>query len=211
MKAFWWTGKANFGDALAPLLLAHFADLEVTWAPAALADIVSTGSILDALPAGWAGIVAGSGKLHDRSVHLGAARVLGVRGHLTREGAAGVVVGDPGLLASELVATSRRFALGVVPHWSDNELFARELAASRRHCYAEPRLNRVDGDPLAVIAEIGACHKIVSSSLHGVIVADSFGIPRRAEPFPLMATSPHEGGRFKWDAPAAPKRRSMKG
>jgi hypothetical protein len=55
----------------------------------------------------------------------------------------------------------------------------------------------ISRDPLEVIADIGSCERIVASSLHGLIVADSFGIPRRAERFDKM-TSPHEGGEFKY-------------
>ena len=50
-----------------------------------------------------------------------------------------------------------------------------------------------------MLQEIGSCHKIISSSLHGIIAADAFGIPRRAERFPAMIyDAVHEGGDFKW-------------
>ena len=37
----------------------------------------------------------------------------------------------------------------------------------------------VGRDPLEVIREIATCERIVSSSLHGLVTADAFGIPRR--------------------------------
>jgi hypothetical protein len=195
----------NFGDEISPIMLEHFAELTIEWSPPEDAQIVSAGSVIDVLPAhGWRGTVAGSGKLHEEHHDLTEANVVGLRGHLTRQTVelarrTDLVIGDPGLLAAELVPVEReRYELGVVPHWSDHELYRRELAASKRHHYARPRLIDVTRDPLEVIAEIGSCRKIVSSSLHGLIVADSFGIPRRAERFPKMG-SRWEGDTFKFD------------
>jgi hypothetical protein len=54
-KSYWWTRVRNFGDALAPLLLSRFADLDVAWSPVADAEIVSIGSVLEHIPAGWKG------------------------------------------------------------------------------------------------------------------------------------------------------------
>ncbi len=51
--------------------------------------------------------------------------------------------------------------------------------------------------PLEVVAEIGACKRIVTSSLHGMITADAFGIPRRVEISPALLNET-EGGDFKF-------------
>lgn len=50
---------------------------------------------------------------------------------------------------------------------------------------------------MQVIRQIGRCRKIVSSSLHGIILADAFGIPRRTEMAASMA-SPWEGQSYKF-------------
>ena len=208
MKCYWWRNGSttNFGDELARLLLLHFAKIDVGRSSPTDAEIVSTGSVLDVLPDGWAGIVAGSGQLHSRTHRdLTNAHVFGLRGEfsaqfssLTRSDRANLVIGDPGLLASELVPVERgKYELGVVPHWSDAELYGRELVKSRNGHYAEPILIDPTADPLSVVAQIGSCKKIIASSLHGLVVADSFQIPRRAEQFAKM-TSPYEGGRFKF-------------
>ncbi len=210
MKCYWWKNgpTTNFGDELSYLLLSHFSNIQVERADPTTSDIeiVSTGSVLDILPTRWTGIVAGSGQLHASTRRdLSAARVFGLRGEfsarfskLSKTDRANLVVGDPGLLASELAPVeSLKYELGIVPHWSDTELFPKELAASRRYRYAEPILIDPTGDPKSVITKIGSCKKVVASSLHGLIVADSFGIPRRAECFPRMS-SPYEGGKFKF-------------
>jgi len=48
-------------------------------------------------------------------------------------------------------------------------------------------------DPLEVVRQIGSCKRIVTSSLHGMIVADAFGIPRRVE-----ICNKLDGGTFKF-------------
>lgn len=174
--AYWWVGRKNFGDLLTPLLMARFADTEVAWAPAAKANIFAVGSILEAIPVGWKGIVAGSGRLfEDSPLHLEEATILGLRGPLSAKGIKGdFALGDPGLLADELVVVDKEYNLGIVPHWSDTTL-------QTRFGEYKPRIIRPEGDPLEVIREIGRCRKIVSSSLHGLILADAFQIPRRTE------------------------------
>lgn len=98
-------------------------------------------------------------------------------------------MGDPGLLASELVAVEpNRYDLGVVPHWSDTKL-------AERFSRYNPLVIYPTQHPLEVIRQIGSCRKIVSSSLHGIVVADSFGIPRRAE---IFSQATREGGKFKF-------------
>lgn len=193
--AFFWSKKQNFGDQLTPLLVEHFANVKIAWAEAKDADFICVGSILEALPPKWRGIVAGSGKLHEnRTPNWEKATILGVRGPLTAAGLKGeICIGDPGLLANELVAVDKVYQLGLVPHWSDHELEHRP--EFRRY---QPHIIRPSGDPLQVIREIGRCRKIIASSLHGIIVADAFGIPRRLEMAASM-TKPYEGGSFKFE------------
>ena len=198
--AYWWQGSdtlghiTNLGDALNPLLLNHFG-LDVTWAPVADADLICCGSVIDHLPrTGWTGTIAGAGQLQESTTtDLFDATVLGLRGHLTRHRTrfeSDVVIGDPGLLAPVLVpAVPKTIDVGVIPHWTDTELWQRERNGV---------LIDVRDDPLDVITQIASCQEVVSSALHGIIIADAFHIPRRAEPFPAMRTNKWEGGEFKW-------------
>lgn len=179
---------------MTPLLLDWFANTQVSWAPAAQADMVVVGSILEHIPRTYRGLVAGVGKMHRNSViQLPRATVLGVRGPLSAQGfVRNVSLGDPGLLAPELVPpVSKQYNLGLIGHWSDSELGLRPEFARYN-----PLIIRPDGDPLDVIRQIGSCRKIVSSSLHGIIVADGFGIPRRIE---MCKRFEREGGSFKFE------------
>lgn len=87
-----------------------------------------------------------------------------------------VPTGDPGLLAGRLFPAliPKRYQLGVIPHFRerDDPRF-QDLAKLS----AESTVIDLTGDPLSVIREIASCELVISSSLHGLIVADSFGIP----------------------------------
>lgn len=198
VKAYWWTGRPNFGDAIAPYLLECFTEFNAEWERIGKADVVSIGSVLEHLPPLYDGYILGSGRLYPGSrinLYGGTQTVLALRGPLTAKAwPTDVAIGDPGLLANELVEPQpKTIDLGIVPHWSDATL------AYDRRFYSPHWSTRVihpDGDPIEVVTKIGRCKKIVSSSLHGLIVADSFGIPRRFEYTPHFA---REGGSFKFE------------
>ena len=106
-----------------------------------------------------------------------------VRGEMSRrvlEGKLGrsldVPTGDPGMLASLLFTepVPKAHRLGVIPHFRerDDPRFPELSRLSDDSVVIDPT-----GEPLSVIREIAACELVISSSLHGLIVADSFGIP----------------------------------
>ena len=197
MKIYYWNEVKNFGDLLSSLLLKRFSNLDSVWSEPKDAQLVVVGSVLDKLPENWAGIIAGAGKLHEKTVlKFPQAKVLAVRGPLTAKSFKGsFALGDPGLLADELVKVKdKEYDLGVIPHWTDKVL-------EKHHIYRhmDHKIIRVSDHPLKVIEEIGKCKRIVSSSLHGIIIADAFGIPRKIEMAPRMLSHPdQEGGLFKW-------------
>ena len=149
--------------------------------------------MLEKLPCCWPGTVCGAGKLYeDSELHLQHTRILAVRGPLTARALNrwnDVAIGDPGLLAPDLLQVQQgaHYALGVVPHWSDSQLFER---------FPYGHLISPDQTALTVVREIARCKRVISSSLHGVIIADAFGIPRQLEPFTPGPTA-KEGGDFK--------------
>lgn len=130
-------------------------------------------------------------------VRLKDATVYALRGPLSARGVRGdFALGDPGILASHLIPSqSKHYRLGIVPHLSD---WANEDAPIWNHpefTQYDPICINVMHDPLTVLRLIASCDKIITSSLHGAIVADSFGIPRRIEYAPRFDK---EGGVFKF-------------
>jgi len=180
IKAYWWCEVPNFGDALAPFLLKRFADVETTWDTVSRASVVSIGSLLDHIPPLWDGYVLGSGKLYESSrlhLHTKTANILALRGPLSaaQSPPGDYAIGDPGLLAPELIPLPEKlYDLGILPHWSDHSL---EHDPQFRSPKWSTMLIRPEWPPLEVVQRIGMCRKIVTSSLHGMVVADAYGIP----------------------------------
>lgn len=178
MKAYWWRGHTNFGDRLTPLLLEQLMGTDVEWAAPAAAEWVACGSVLSHLPPGWTGSVWGTGRESAQPTDLNSARVLALRGRLTAELTevhGDFALGDPGLLADRLPyrVQRSRVAVGVFPHWQDRQLAHRFKGL----------VIRAETDPLTLIGEIASCERLITSSLHGLVVADALGIPRRWETF----------------------------
>jgi pyruvyltransferase len=199
IKAYWWRERPNFGDGLAPHLLKRFANVQPTWATVSRADVASVGSVLEHIPPLWHGDVLGCGKLFsDSRLHCYnlEGTVWALRGPLSASGIKGdFAIGDPGLLADELISDdieTRKYDLGILPHWSDVELQAKP------EWYGNHFTTKViypTSDPLQVVREIAQCKKLVTSSLHGLIVADACGIPRRLEHCKALD---RDGGSFKF-------------
>lgn len=183
MRTYWYRRVPNFGDRLAPLLLEHFA-IEAEWAPPAAADLVTLGSILQGLPRHWSGLVLGSGLIaEDRFADLHNARVLGVRGELTRDSLGlprGTFLADPGILAPQLLVgrdVELRGDIAVAPHYVDDKLAAR---------FPDARRIDVQADPVEVLEAIAAARLVITSSLHVAIAADALGVLHVIEPHPAV-------------------------
>ncbi|MRX43679.1 polysaccharide pyruvyl transferase family protein [Agromyces kandeliae] len=178
VPATWWDGHPNFGDDLTPWLLPAYGVAPVHRV-AGRARLSGVGSILEFLPGDFAGAVWGSGLMYGRRHPLPHAKVLAVRGHLTREliGAPDdVALGDPGILVSRRVDRARvRWDVALVPH-----------GHHRKH---EPFMSMADAAGLRVhvvdvhqpaarvVREIAAADAVVTTSLHGLVTADAYGIP----------------------------------
>jgi hypothetical protein len=194
VKAYWWKGRGlpNWGDSLAPLLLARFAHVEAEWTERGAAEVVCVGSILGHIIGPWfKGTILGAGKLFQEQTVPPEAAVLALRGPLSAKGVPGsCAVGDPGLLADELVRIKTKcHDLCIVPHWSDKTLGHNPLFTKYDHIVIDPAW-----PPLKIVRTMAESRKVVSSSLHGLVVADALAIPRR---FEESADWSAEGGHFK--------------
>jgi hypothetical protein len=105
------------------------------------------------------------------------------RGELTRKRLEKVLdcklnvpTGDGGLLAEKWIGgfPEKKFKVGIIPHFKEQEHPAvKKLLES----YDGTVLINLRDDPKSVVKQIGECELVISSSLHGMIVADSFHIP----------------------------------
>lgn len=178
VAAFWSDGKPNFGDLLTPCLFREYG-LMTVYRRAARSEVVSTGSILEMVPQDYSGNILGSGLMYDRVRRFEKATFLAVRGELTKQRTGApehTVLGDPGLLGPRLLTNRPEVTvtLGLVPHYQDQE--DPRIQDYERRFGADVAVINVRRRPESVLADIARCRFIISSSLHGLVAADSLGI-----------------------------------
>lgn len=186
LRLFWWKGKPNFGDALSKIVTAYAAGRPVRHARPKYCEMFGLGSILQIAernyrnpsengnrPWVWgSGMMEGIGLGFRQNV-----RICMVRGPITASlmGIKSERYGDPGLLTAEALpaAGPREDKIGLLVHHS--QLGDPRIQTALQ---AEPRLYYIDvqGKPERVCAEISKCAHVISSSLHGLVVADAYGI-----------------------------------
>lgn len=89
-----------------------------------------------------------------------------------------IKTGDGGLLAGELLKPARykKYSLGIIPH--DRERGEMQYNIIQKNIPKSVIID-VRDSPLDVIKKISQCKCIISSSLHGLIVSDSLGVPNK--------------------------------
>lgn len=173
--AYWYTQHQNFGDLVSPVLLAHFFDIEPLAVRRDFAGkLLGAGSILGAARRG--DTVWGSGLNREARVDGRGIEFLAVRGPRTRaliDGDVPETYGDPGILLPLIYEPRRsthRFPVGLVPHYVDQDLMTSDDPSV-------PVIDVTQADWCRVIDRIASCDTIVSSSLHGIIAAEAYGVP----------------------------------
>lgn len=202
-------GKNNFGDDLSPGFISAILNTNIDYATPLTAQIMGAGSILSywtkrerALRRGiyeklrsvapiaiW-----GSGLIAERNLIMPTADILAVRGPLTANSlkvSNNVTYGDPGLLASLVApAAIKTDKIGIIPHYVDKSNPALSSIAES----TEFLIIDVEAPWEQVLNQISSCTYVLSSSLHGLIVADSYGIPNIRLKFSDLLN----GGDFKF-------------
>lgn len=102
-------------------------------------------------------------------------------------------VGDAGILASELIDKNiqKKYKLGIIPH--DNER-GHEVYNKIQQKNENSVIIDVRGDVFERLNLIAQCECIISSSLHGLIIADGLHIPNRQ----VVLTDKLAGDGFKF-------------
>lgn len=174
----------NFGDLLGPVIVERIlADRGLADGAARHGRLLAVGSILKLARDGdtvWG--IGANGKSLSDDFAFTRLDVRAVRGPLTRDFLLGrgidvpEVYGDPGLLVGrlwtrdELAGTRRRRPRVIVPNLHD-------YPAVRR-AYGREVVNPTA--PMAkVLGAIASSDLVVGSSLHGIVIAESLGIPAR--------------------------------
>lgn len=193
LRLFWWNeikihGKANenYGDLLGKYLVEKISGKKVIFAWPKKFSIydnfapihVTIGSILANV--NHKCIVWGSG-IVSKEYPIKKAKFLAVRGPQTRKFLLNLgynipeVYGDPALLLPKYYnpKIDKEYKFGVIPHYRDFNRI--------KDFYSEEKdillIDLMTNDVEAKTKQFLKCERIVSSSLHGVIVAHAYGIP----------------------------------
>lgn len=198
---YWSSSVLNFGDWMGPLLVNQFTGRQPVQAnrPGSGPRVLySVGSIL-----GWFNRnnvdVWGSGlikPLTDEEVtqkqKLTGVRIHAVRGHRTQDDlqqklgwAVPDVYGDPALLLPSIIPSAPKSRdLTLVPH----NIHRGEVL---KHSSLQPEVVDARADVYDVAASISSSNVIISSSLHGLIVAQAYNVPwvwLQVDDAPLMGS-----------------------
>lgn len=172
IKAYWHKSK-NVGDTLTPVILKFFLNQEIELAPRnSRGKLLAVGSVMNALRE-W-DAVWGTGLISNKAIRQPKNnKFLAVRGKLTKEllGINCSTFGDPGLLMPLIYNPNYTpiYNIGYIPHYVDQDKFEGKEFINVLKPWKE------------VIDEILKCKKIVSSSLHGIVLAEAYGIPAKWE------------------------------
>ena len=110
-------------------------------------------------------------------------KFLSLRGKLTKQKVEKILgkeidvpLGDGGLLAERWIDRNieKKYRVGIIPHFREQECSA---LSEMRNTYSDSIIINLKEDPKEVVKQIASCEVVLSSSLHGLIVADSFHIP----------------------------------
>lgn len=189
---FWWSEKVlmgksleNYGDLLGKYLVEKISGRQSIFKHSKQKHWFDTGKVLVTIGSILANVnkrcvVWGSGII-SKSVPVKKATFLAVRGPQTRafllEKGYDVpeVYGDPAILLPNYYKPKVEpiFTIGIIPHYSDYKMVKDWYHDNENVTVIDLMTNDIE----ATTDSILQCKHIVSSSLHGIIVAQAYGIP----------------------------------
>lgn len=218
VKLFYYYSKKNFGDQLNLLITDEVFNKKVELAHPSHAEISMIGSILEPFilnkPSFMTTLkkyiyppvnIYGSGFITEpkrpnekyiRKINVSAVRGTRTRDRLSKnlnKNLSNICLGDPGLLASRTLfeKEAKKYSVGIIPHMINMS----DPRISELNNFIENSIviNPLD-DVKKVISQISQCDVIVSNAMHGLIVADSLGVPNKR----LVLKNELIGGNYKF-------------
>lgn len=177
----------NFGDRIQEDILSHYnIEYDKTNNPSE-SNFFCTGSVLHKLNESFKNNVTliGAGLIYPIPVKCKAIlNVVGLRGKLSASALKvdPIFLGDPGIIIDSVYPSvgseGKDVVVGLVPHYNDisDPVF---LNIVNSHP-SEVSIIDVRQSPRVVCEKIAKCQYVIASSLHGMVVALSFGIPAAA-------------------------------
>jgi pyruvyltransferase len=183
----YWDYDQNWGDSINEFIFTSILERKVASANRVFNFrkrelITGIGSVLNGTLSNYS--IWGSGFLSERNQLLNPPNeLLAIRGKLSGKkisdtfGLSTDMMGDPGLLFCEYFNPSmkKEYEVGIIPHFKELD---EKVVAEIGDCYGSevniisPRL-----DVFEFARQVKKCERILSSSLHGLVLAESYGIP----------------------------------
>ena len=200
---YWWdkpfNGKFyNIGDILSKYIVEKVSKRQVVYTPFENpTKLCAIGSIISDRTLKSGGTFWGSGMHCARvSIYNPHVKILAVRGPLTRESLLKVgyscpeIYGDPALLLPDFYKSESKpkYKIGVIAHWRHRQ----KIQCKEGVLFID--ILREKSSMTSFIDDICQCEMILSSSLHGIIIANAYGIPAR---WFMMEGFPLEGDPYK--------------
>ena len=141
-------------------------------------------------------------KSHDDKLYKKNMKFCALRGELSKKriekllnhNLDNVVLADAGILASLLLEQKieKKYDIGIIAHYKEKD---DPIFDKLRNQYDNSIFIDVQDTPINVITKIASCKHIISSSLHGLIIADSLHIPN----VHIIVSNKLLGDGFKFD------------
>ncbi len=193
IRLFWWNEvklqkkkKENYGDLLGKYLVEKISQKKVVWVKPSNFSLynlikpiyVTVGSILAHVNSNC--IVWGSGII-SKQYSVKKAKFLAVRGPETRKYLIDLgyevpeIYGDPGLLLPLFYdpEVKVKYKFGIVPHYNDFKLVENVFKKNKNVFVVDLMTNDIE----STTDQFLKCERIISSSLHGIIIAHAYKIP----------------------------------
>ena len=187
----WYNNKKNWGDAINPILIEKLYGKKIfhqneVYNFSNQPVISAVGSILNVFPNNKRVVVWGSGVANPQNpMNYTPEKIFAVRGPKTwqylkeQNIEAPQIYGDPVLLIDKIYQPSnfnKTHKLGIIRHYEDQLPELDQLISENKEI-KEIKIIRNMDNPFSIIDEMVSCEKIISSSLHGLILADVYKIP----------------------------------
>jgi pyruvyltransferase len=179
-KSFWPKKKYNLGDELAPYLVSRLSGRGTARVQHYQENILfAVGSVLG-LVQHQNQVVWGSGFIKSEEKISSMPQITAVRGPLTAnilDVERNFPLGDPALLLPRIYNPphKKHYDVGIIPHYIDRKSFQSRFLVDKEIDYTiiDIETNKIE----RFIDHVLRCRFIVSSSLHGLIISQSYGIP----------------------------------